>query len=552
MTRERVEAYYFNLIQTMIAIEIPIAHAREHNRKTFGAGAKEATWLLPYKFIGTADRSILNTIKFVQSLSNIIRERHYNLISRKGIFGKAWNETRAGLAKRIVQDMDDLLMAEIMPILINICCSRIWQNLPHEDELLPLFTLLRNYVKEPEKPISWALAFAVHTIVTSIFEVQGSDDVHDIAEVAESSFNLYFEQLSIVSKASHRSQPQYWAENVKKLQILKMLIEPPTLKPSREQTLRGLWNPFCAGNFLGYIAYFSNLEEGSWMVDSFSQLRMVLHLHNALKDVGLAPADDQGLFELLDMSFEKSKAVWEGPKPTRGNFVQRWWIVFGANVKEARRLSDQAAARFGKAQNASSNQISRPRLQGTTRRMTPIEPDKLSKSYRRIMNRDFSDVVDKYHKTAEEKSNPLYDHAVRCNDTMDAIFEDQTYLAINMTALGAHLNNFIDEFFNHYWKKEIQMIARTTPDSVHVRRVDRQSWETSDENLERQAMVCIFAEEILGRLDFLDLSKPNSVVVQAMSFMTFFFHQFDPELIMYFTPVEGKKNDLTIEPVVVP
>ena len=288
------------------------------------------------------------------------------------------------------------------------------------------------------------------------------------------------------------------------------------------------------------------------MVDDFSQLRMVLHLYNALKEVGLPPPDTQGFLALLDMNFQNSKAIWEGPKPTRGNFVQRWWIAFGTEVKEAKRMSKDAEARFSKATGTSTSKPSRPRLQETARRMTPIEPDKLSRSFRRIMNRDFSDVVDKYHTTAKQKADPLYDHAVRCNDTLDAIYDEQPYLAMNMTALGAHLNSFIDQFFYHYWKSEIQTIVRTTPDDVRFgrrtdgRRVGRHSWETSDANLERLAMVYILANEILGRLDFLDLSRPDPVIVQAMAAMTHFFEQLPPDVIMYFTPMQMKEEDEVI------
>ena len=551
MSKEQVDSCYLKGIHVLVCMELPLAQVQAHMHsildivRQFGTDVEEGTWLRDYEFIGTADRSIFMTTRFLQSLSNIIHEQNFAHITRKGFFGKSWDETRTGLAKRISQDMDELLMAEILPILINVCCGSVWQELPYQDELLPLFSLLRTFVRDPKKPVSWALAFAVHTILTSIFEVQGGNHVHGIAEVAESCFNVYFEQLVSASQAlKGSSQPRYWAENLKKLQILKKLVEPPTLKPSREQTLRGLWNPFCAGNFLGYVAYFSNLRQGSWMVDSFSQLRIVLHLYNALKDVGLAQPDSQGFLELLDKNFENSKAVWEGPKPTRGKFVLRWWIAFGTEVMEAKRLSNEAAARFSRVQ-PTSNTVSRPsRRQETARQMTPIEPEKLSKSYRRIMNRDFSDVVDKYHNTAKQKSNPQFDHLVRCNDTLDAIYEDQSYLAMNMTALGAHLNKFIDQFFSHYWKKEIQMIVQTTPDSVRFgartdgRRVGRQSWETSDDNLGRQAMVCIMAEEILGRLDFLELSVPNPAVVHLVSFMNKYFNQLDPRLFMYFTPIE--------------
>ena len=549
---EAVEKVYVNGIHNLVALELPVGNMRELNRSIIEEsrrnGMEEGSWLSQFTFIGTADRSILMTTKHLQGLSNVIREQRCHLIVRKGMFGKPWDETTMGMAKRIMQDMDELMMGEILPVLINLCDGPLFQSLPLEDELLPMFALLRNYVKDPMIPVSWALAFSVHTLATSIFEVQGDNHVHDIAEAAESCFDLYFDQLSIAAKQYEgRAQPKHWAENVKRVQVLKYLIAPPTLQPSREQTIRALWNPLCAGNFLGYIVYFSNLQEGSWMIDNYSQLRMVLHLYYALKEVGLAPADSQGILALLDRNFESSKAIWEGTKPTRGNFVLQWWIAFGVELTEARRLSKEASARFSKAGGAPTK-ASRPRLLETARTMTPIEPDKLSKSFRRIVNRDYTGVVDKYHKDIEkQKSHPLYDHVVRCNDTLDAIEDEQQYLAMNMTAVGAHLNSFIDQFFDHYWKREVQTIVRETPDSVRfgrragVRSIGRQSWESSDSSIERLEMVHIFAQEILGRLDFADLSRPDPVIVQPVAAMSLFFEKLPPSLIMFFTPIsEGE------------
>lgn len=50
--------------------------------------------------------------------------------------------------------------------------------------------------------------------------------------------------------------------------------------------MRSTWNPYCAGTFLSYVAYYANLEGGASLVDSIAQLRMTLHLFNALQQVG--------------------------------------------------------------------------------------------------------------------------------------------------------------------------------------------------------------------------------------------------------------------------
>ncbi len=160
------------------------------------------------------------------------------------------------------------------------------------------------------------------------------------------------------------------------------------------------------------------------------------------------------------------------------------------------------------------------------------------------MTRDFSDVVDIYPKSFDQKSRPLFDHAMRCEVAKAAIYEDTSYLAMNLTALGAHLNKFIEQFFDKYWNKELKLLVGIAPDTVCYgtrpggRPIPRHCFGTSDDNLERQAMLVIVAEQILGRLDFFDLSKPNPVVEQLVSFMTIYFNQLDPRLIMYFTPTK--------------
>ena len=268
---------------------------------------------------------------------------------------------------------------------------------------------------------------------------------------------------------------------------------------------------------------------------------MVLHLYNALKDVGLAPVDGQGFLESLDKIFENSKTVWKGAKPTRGRFVLSWWFAFGRAFENAKQYSDMAAATFGGVRRT----VSRSRRQEAPRRMMiRVEPGDSSKSYRRIVSGDFSDVVDMCHKTVDQKSRSLYDHAMRCEAAKAAIYEDKSYLAMNLTALGAHLNKFIEEFFHKYWNKELKFLVGMALDTVCYgtrpggKPVPRQSFETGEDNLERQVMVSIIGEQILGRLDFLDLSKPNPVVEQLVSFMTVYFNQLDPRLIMYFTPTE--------------
>ncbi len=532
--------------------ELPVHKSLEMNQQMLnlarGMGFYEYSWLPNSEFIGTDKRYILLTVKLLQGLSNVIQDRQGHLLMRKGFFGKPWDESKQGVATRISRDMDEFLMGDVLVYLINACHGGLLaQRLPREEELMPFFARLKDFVKNPMQPVSWSLAFAVHTLLTSVFEMQGNNDVHSLAETAKTSFELYFDQIEKAERMlKGKSQPRDWSENLKRIQLLKWLVVPPTLKPDRVATLRAFWNPLCAGSFLCYIAYFSNLEQGSWMVDSFAQLRIVLHLYNALKDVGLLPPEGREILGLLDDQFKNSKAIWEGLQPSRGDFVRRFWISYGTELKEAQRRSRETASKYGVE---STGFAAEHRVNTTTaRQMTPMEPSKLAKSFRRIMNNDFTDVVDSYHPTASHKTNPLYDHAVRCNDTLDAMEADQRYLAMNMTSIGAHLNAFIMMLSDALeWQPSIEKLLATLPDEVRFdrrtdgRRIGRSSWEASDDNLERQAIAAIFADRILGKLDFQDLTYPDTELARTIAVMNVFFGNLDPASTLYFVPVEEQE-----------
>jgi len=250
-------------------------------------------------------------------------------------------------------------------------------ELPHEEELLPLLPLVRNYALHPKKPVSWALAFGIHTILTSIFEVQGDGDVHNVAQVAESSFGLYFKQLATARRQMKgKAQSISWAENMQRMSDWKAVVSPLTPRTSREQMVRGCWNPFCSGTFLLFTTYFSSLRQGTIMIDDMGRLRMVLHLYNALKDVGMIQAKCDGILELLDRAFANSKAMWEGPKPTRGNFVVRFGITSGSSIKVAKKLSRDAQATFSSVNRSS-----------TTRCFSPTDAHQARQSFKEFSSR---------------------------------------------------------------------------------------------------------------------------------------------------------------------
>lgn len=161
---------------------------------------------------------------------------------------------------------------------------------------------------------------------------------------------------------------------------LKRLAELPTPKPAHEIEERSMWNPLVAGMFLSYVSYFANLEGGSANIDSFAQLRIVLHLFNALKVVGALQEGRYYLLDTLDNHFAKCKAVWEGEKPKKGEFVKRFWIAYGMKVEVAQRFADDTRRKITNQQPFDSRDILHTRAGDATRQMVPINAEDFSKS----------------------------------------------------------------------------------------------------------------------------------------------------------------------------
>jgi hypothetical protein len=304
------------------------------------------------------------------------------------------------------------------------------------------------------------------------------------------------------------------------------------LERTRGQLLSALWNPYCAGAFLSYLAYYGNLEGGTSLVDSVAQLRVTLHLFNALLQAG---AIQPGQVEVLDWIFETfkgCKAIWEGPLPTRGQYRTRWWIAFGMKVNRARQTSG------GNAPSAKSD---------PTRRMTPIELQHLSKSFRRICLRDFSGTVEKCNAT-ETKRRQQHDHTFRLemsvNDTLEAMDEDERLLGTNLICLGFYLNQFYISLFNVMgWMSLVDAIVSEAPTEMKqgrrtdFRKVGPHSWEASDDNMKYQSMSHIFADRVMGALDEGDFM----VAARCAEFMKEYYNHIPPERIMWFTPIEAQK-----------
>lgn len=447
-------------------------------------GIDSHSWL-PYYFIG-GKRSIIHTLRLLQGLTSAITLNQGRLSMRQGFFGPAWDTISKRLLQAIPLDMDELLMGEIMPVLINMCYEGIPARieLQMQQEFLSLFTHIKLFIKYPHQ---------------------------------SESFNKYILQMKWARETKMPLMPRRppsFEENLKSALILEHLLMIPMHAANiytvpRGQMQRALWNPVCGGCILAFTAYFGNVEVGSSLIDSIAQFRAWVHVYNALIQTGGINQGEIPLLDFLFEKFERCKAIWEGPIPVRGKFVTRWWICFGMSLDGAQKYL------------ISDPKTSQPR-NNLLRTQTPIEPKLILTSYKRIILRDFSDDKDS---SVFDKGTEDWD---RLYQTMDAIEEDEQLLAFNWTSIGHFLNDAYVKLMDHCgWMSELGTIIENTSDEVRMgRRMDLRvvknanSWLASDENMKYQAFAHILARFLFAPLD---KNGTDIMAVKVCSFMKEYF-----------------------------
>ena len=533
--------------------EAPLMVEMTLNQQIFGEmmalGLQPHSWLAPFKYIGGRDRCMMNTIRLLQGLSNVVK-KDQPLILKRGTFGRQWDEGRKK-ATKICGDMDELLMGDLLPTLLLMCSNGMLSTkLPRESELLTFFTVLKSFTMSPEKSTPWSLAFSVHALLTSFFEMQGQNDIEKLGKVAKSCFDLYIHQLdSLIEQQNDSVQGKHWRTNLDRLSYLRWLVHPVHNQgPLVEE--RAIWNPLCSGLFMEYVCFFGNLDSGIAMVDSFAQLRMVLHLYNAFLQIGALDAGNIPFLDWLHHTFKDCKGVWEGPIPKKGEFVKRFWISWGASIKNAQQSANATHTRLRGSTKFTS--VQPPRVE--YRDMTPINPEDIATCFRHVCLHDFAGIEDKYHTDLQRQraeGSVVYELAVRANATMDTMENEQRILASNFIMIGHILNSFIVELFNVLeWTLSIEQMVAETPNSIKAGRrvngssVHPNSWEASDTNFRRDAMVTLLVERLLGPLDIVPTPdalvnfNPDRSLPRTAACLFAYFNKFDPgsSEVLFFSP----------------
>jgi hypothetical protein len=507
------EVFQRSLIAARVEAPFKMELALNHDfisrlSQDYGITNANHTWIPSHSKIGGKQRSITHTLRLLLALPH----NHYGRLRlTPGLFGpNTWDELSKSLVPTIPMEMDELLMGNIMPVLINMCYEGFLStyNFPSKQELLSLFCHIELFLKYPERPVTWTLAFAMHTILSSIFENQGSKHLSYIADAASTAFNQYFKQMqwekeTVIPLSSWR--PAAYEKLLKQASSFEDLILIPMHAEkiyTDDQVQRALWNPVCAGCLLALVAYQVNVQVGSNMVDCSGQCRAWMHIYNALLQSGHISREEIPLLDFLYEKFEKCKAIWEGPYPVRGQFVTRWWISCGMTVDSAQKCSTSPSQMvFSRAYRSRIPKV--------------IEPQSLARSYQGICMREYT------HETGKYNSNERSQDWERLFNTLYAIEDDEHLLAFHWTSIGHYLSDAYLKLFNHCgWVTELDAIIESMANEIRkgngtIRRMDHRPLKSTDlasESMRYKATSNILAR-FLATLDKEGLDKEGTDII---------------------------------------
>ena len=538
----------FKGIGHMTVLEIPIkpeinsnlAHMRATIERGTGKPCNPHSWLQNMNYIG-GDRAIHRTVRLLQLFAGAIDNCRLDMKmgpAKKGMFGKLTDHPIR------FSDMDEILMSHMLPSWVNMCRNGILgrAKLPRSSELSPLYLQVKSYIDNPRRSVSWSCAFSVHAVLTGMFEC-ASEREH-VRNISKTVFDHYFWQMRNCMKSLTQEKSSSMGKSPAMRNVMTISFLENFGLPAFDKN--AMWNPLCAGTNISILNFFGNIDGGCALIDCQAQLRIMMYLYHGCIINGLLEEDSIPLLYFLYKRFKKCKALWHGTLPCRGELVKKFWISFGMGLKESKEMSD-IAENLTRGGPVSSAGVFADWMQRSQRgrTMKPIEPSEISTAFRRICERDFNDVVDKYH-TPEQRQRSShteqYEVAVYTNDTLDHLEDEIQFHSVNLVCAGYYLEQFI----------------------CSITRIMK--WDTLLENFQRatsldqrQGFAAIFAQHLLGALDFavdplnhkfrnapmLTRQAPN-LFHGILSWIEMFFSRVPPTNVLWFQGMESG-DDVRVE-----
>ena len=356
----------------------------------------------------------------------------------------------------------------------------------------------------------------------------------------QTAYQRYGDQLVAMSRSPRFQGQQAWTGTFGQLQDMMLLPQcvGSAVSPRSEQL--AFWNPYCAGAFLSFLTFQLSLDGGAQLIDSYAQVRLVLHVYHGLRECRLIEGGIPVL-DTLDRHLENCKAVWDGPKPDRGGYFRRFCIAFGFPASIAQQLDDETHRAVLKGANLRCSEIETRGGDLNSRKLPKIKPGDLSESYQLACLHDF-----KKKKATDDRIR----HCDRVVCTRRAMVQERELMCLNLIRLGGILHDFVGVLGDAMLKERSNPQESVVPELTTGRRrrrpgglVEPQSSSKQrkalcTESRERSMAVYCVARMVLGHLD---ASKQPSIACHTASqcFVSFF-GNLDPSLFkLWLTPTDG-------------
>lgn len=141
------------------------------------------------------------------------------------------------------------------------------------------------------------------------------------------------------------------------------------------------------------------------------------------------------------------------------------------------------------------------------------------------------DVEDKYHTAKQRKRKrdlELYEFCVRSNDTLDARKEEQPFSAVNFAPCAYYLEQFVCSLGRVLlWEPHLKLYQ------LQVEGCDM-----------HQGLKTLFAQQLLGTLDFTNDALNHEFLTVSSTFMKEFFQAIPPINVLWYQHQVGMANSI--------
>jgi hypothetical protein len=253
------------------------------------------------------------------------------------------------------------------------------------------------------------------------------------------------------------------------------------------QLTQALWNPYLAGQHLSMAVYGIAMNVGVQPLDSLAQCRLVLHLYNAFRQLGVI-SEPIAILDLLIEKLSGTKMLWVGGRPDQcGFYLKAFLLSWGYSLKTASRLSLLSRGSFEEL--VAKTQSDSLQRMANSRELLACEPWEISQSFRCIAMYEFNEL------------SSCHDYRRWALAIKKAVAKD-SLIGINLIALG--------DWFLVIWQRLIDGLdlQAKVEKETHTRSKrlqpgrcqDPQQWRNSEENL-RICFETFYLQNLLARCD---------------------------------------------------